>query len=249
MEYEKLNGDKRLVLVWKKKRKKETSVVFPFALMDTLTLSPSKPFSYVPPSVHIPTALSLSLSDRWVGNEFRLSPSNRLGTKNYPPRQKCPFNLAKHWVQGYYCLGAHTHTHTHTHTPPMTPGWVGMKPSMSHVLAIKEPGFPLTQSTQLPSPSGAQGSFLCMFKRPGLAFKVTMAAIFRTRPLWGCPRNPFWPPWWNHTWPGELLKAARNSVWKSEQELVYVYICSDPTKGLADHPHSSGGTTSKHSPK
>lgn len=89
LAYEKLNCDKRFVL-HKNKRK---SIVFPFALMDTLF--PSQPFSCAPPSIHIPTALSLSLSDRWVGNEFRLSPSNRLGTKNCLSRQKCPFNLAK----------------------------------------------------------------------------------------------------------------------------------------------------------
>ena len=88
-----------------------------------------------------------------------------------------------------------------------------------------------------------------MFKRPGLAFKVTMAAIFRTRPLWGCPRNPLWPPWWNHTWPKVLFKGSKNSVWKSEQELAYVYICSDPTKSLQDHPHFLGGIHIKAFPK
>lgn len=74
-----------------------------------------------------------------------------------------------------------------------------------------------------------------------------MAAIFRTRPLWGCPRNPFWPPWWSHTWPKVLFKGSENSVWKRQQEWVYVYIWSNPTK-VRGPPTLFGGPTSKHSP-
>lgn len=88
MENEKQHSDKRQILIGK------LSAVFPFALMETLTPSTSKPLFMrpsLPPSIRIPTALSLSLSDRWVGNEFRLSPSNSLGTKNCPPKPKMPF--------------------------------------------------------------------------------------------------------------------------------------------------------------
>lgn len=139
---EKLTADKRFALAPDK-----NSVVFPSLGFSTTPLPPhpkrtlslsssSKPFSCTPslrPRSHSRLSLSLlspplsplslfsslSLSDRWVGNEFRLRPSKTSGHRKPAPRaKKCPFfNLAKRRAQGYYCwdtrTGARARARTH----------------------------------------------------------------------------------------------------------------------------------------